>query len=521
MAHTTLVCPRFDPSFWGLEHALPLFRKHATMPVGALPLLAALTPSQHQVSLVDENVEPIDFERLTKSDIVALTGMSVQRYRMVEILKELKRRGCFTVVGGAWVSVKEDYFGELADVIFVGEAEESWPRFLNDWEEGRYERRYEQAEKTDMSQVPPPRYDLLKMDRYLFGNIQLSRGCPFQCEFCDIIVTFGRRPRFKTAQQIITELELLHSQKIQLVFIVDDNLIGNRKFIKAILPEIAAWQKRHGFPFLFTAEASLDLAEDEETMRLMLDANILSVFIGVESPNEEALRETKKFQNISTKRSLLERIHKVQNAGLEVMCGMILGFDHDDPSIFEWQRRFLKESHVTEASVGMLFAVPKTPLYTRLAAEGRLDTRDRSEFGTNVIPLKMSREMLRDNYIRLMEDIYHPEAYFERLENFIARKGFRFTSTHFQYLREHLLTRILTRMKYWVQWALFFYQLMRRVADPPLRAEYRRRLVNVLKTRREPFLLFAYAFKCAAHYHHYLLARQMAEHESPVLSSIQ
>jgi len=231
--------------------------------------------------------------------------MSVQRYRMVEILKELKRRGCFTVVGGAWVSVKEDYFGKLADVIFVGEAEESWPRFLNDWEQGRYERRYEQAEKTDMSQVPPPRYDLLKMDRYLLGGIQLTRGCPFQCEFCDIIVAFGRRMRVKTVDQIIAELELLHSHKMNLGMVVDDNLIGNRKLIKAVLPEIAAWQRRRGFPIVFATQVSLDLAEDEEMMRLMLDANIPIVFIGIESPNEEALRETKKFQNISKKRSIL------------------------------------------------------------------------------------------------------------------------------------------------------------------------------------------------------------------------
>ena len=187
----------------------------------------------------------------------------------------------------------------------MGEAEESWPRFLNDWEQGRYERRYEQAEKTDMSQVPPPRYDLLKMDRYLLGGIQLTRGCPFQCEFCDIIVAFGRRMRVKTVDQIIAELELLHSHKMNLGMVVDDNLIGNRKLIKAVLPEIAAWQRRRGFPIVFATQVSLDLAEDEEMMRLMLDANIPIVFIGIESPNEEALRETKKFQNISKKRSIL------------------------------------------------------------------------------------------------------------------------------------------------------------------------------------------------------------------------
>ena len=521
VASITLIDPKCDPSFWRFDHALPMFHKRATMPSAALPLVAALTPPEHQITLLDENVEPIDFERLAKSDIVCLTGMSVQRYRMVEILKEFKRRGCFTAVGGAWVTVKEDHFGELADVIFVGEAEESWPRFLKDWAQGRHQKRYEQAEKTDMRQVPMPRYDLLKMDRYLFGGIQLTRGCPYQCEFCDIIVTFGRRMRIKTVEQILAELELLYAHKIRLGMVVDDNLIGNRKLIKAVLPEIAAWQRRRGFPLLFATQVSLDLAEDEEMMRLMLDANISIVFIGIESPNEEALRETKKFQNVSKKRSILERIHHVQNAGFEVTCGMILGFDHDDVSIFEWHRQFIQASHITEALVGMLFAIPKTPLYSRLAADGRLDTADRSEFGTNVIPLRMSREALRNNYVKLMKQVYHPEAYFERLENFIARGGIQFTPNHAQYLREHSLAYLLTQSKYLVSSLFLFYELMRRVADPALRAEYRRRLLHALRAWRRPFAFFFYAFKCAMHYHYYSLIREMPEHVSPVYSSYQ
>ena len=249
----------------------------------------------------------------------------------------------------------------------------------------------------------------------------------------------------------------------------------------------------------------------------------LSEFWGAlhESPNEEALRETKKFQNISKKRSILERIHHVQNAGFEVTCGMILGFDHDDASIFEWQRQFIQDSHITEALVGMLFAIPKTPLHTRLPAEGRLDTANRSEFGTNVIPLKMSREMLRNNYVKLMKQIYRPEAHFERLENFIARGSFGFTPNHAQYLREHSLARLLTQTKYLISSLFLFYELMRKVADPSLRAEYRRRLLNSLRTWREPFVFFFYAFKCAMHYHYYSLIREMPEQVSPVYSSYQ
>ena len=197
MADIVLVNPRFNISYWGLEHALPLLHKRANLPTACLPLLAALTPAEHSISLVDENVEAIDYDRLARADIVGLTGMSVQRGRMREILTELKRRGVFTVVGGPWVTVEEDYFGSLADVIFVGEAEETWPRFLAEWRRGATPR-YEQAERTDMTQVPARGYDKLKMRHYLFGSLQILRGCPFQCEFCDIIVTFGRRPRLKT-----------------------------------------------------------------------------------------------------------------------------------------------------------------------------------------------------------------------------------------------------------------------------------------------------------------------------------
>src|SRR6201997_2542739 len=229
MANIVLINPRFEVSYWGLEHALPLLGKKCNIPTACLPLLAALTPPGHSVTIVDENVEPIDYDRLARADIVGLTGMTVQRARMREILRELKTRDVFTIVGGPWVTVQEDYFEGLADVIFVGEAERTWPQFLADWTAGNHQPRYEQAEPTDMTQVPVPRYDLLKMRHYLFGGVQFSRGCPFQCEFCDIIVTFGRKPRLKTAVQVIADLEALRAQHMRTAFIVDDNLIGNKK----------------------------------------------------------------------------------------------------------------------------------------------------------------------------------------------------------------------------------------------------------------------------------------------------
>ena len=330
MARIVIINPRFGPTYWGMENALPFMGKLANLPVACLPLLAALTPPEHSVTLMDEMVEPIDWELCDRADIVGVTGLSVQRFRMTEIITELKRRGCFVVVGGAWVTVEEDYFEGLADVVFVGEAEQTWPQFLCDWAEGQHQCRYEQLEKTDMTKVPTPRFDLLKLNRYAFGSLQFSRGCPFQCEFCDIIVTFGRRPRIKKAAQVVTELEAMWKTGLRIAFVVDDNLIGNRKAIKEILREVTRWQRRLGYPMTFFTEASIDLADDQELIDLMVEANFISTFIGIESPSEEALRETKKFQNVRDGGTLLEKVHRIQNAGLEVWCGMIMGFDSDD-----------------------------------------------------------------------------------------------------------------------------------------------------------------------------------------------
>jgi radical SAM superfamily enzyme YgiQ (UPF0313 family) len=370
MPDIVLINPRLEISNYGLEHALPFLGRKAVAPVASLPLLAALTPAGFQVTVIDENVEPIDFARCAAADIVGVTGMVVHRLRMREILVELKRRGCFTVVGGPWITVWEEDFGELADVVFIGEAEETWPQFLSDWRAGAWQRRYEQCQRTDMSRVPAPRLDLLKMDRYAFGNIQFSRGCPFTCEFCDIIVVFGRRPRFKTVPQVIAELDQLAGHGIDTVFVVDDNLVGNKKAIKQLLPLVIEWQEKNGYPMSFLAEASLDLADDPELLSLMVEANFSTVFVGIETPNEAALRETKKLQNLRKGGSMLDKVHAIQAAGLEVWSGMIVGFDSDRADIFEIQRRFVEEARIINALVNLLVAIPKTPLHERLTREG-------------------------------------------------------------------------------------------------------------------------------------------------------
>ncbi|MQA30884.1 MAG: DUF4070 domain-containing protein [Luteitalea sp.] len=518
-ADIVLINPRFEASYWGLEHALPLFGKRAAMPVASLPLLAALTPPEHRVSIVDENVQPLDFDRIARADIVGLTGMSVQRKRMREILEELKRRGAYAVVGGPWISVHERYFDGLASVIFVGEAEDTWPEFLRDWRGHAAKRRYEQTARTDMTRVPVPRYDLLAMRHYLFGSVQFSRGCPFQCEFCDIIVTFGRRPRLKTAEQIVSELEALLAQRIEIVFIVDDNLIGNKKAVTPLLETLGAWQEAHGFPFIFVTEASLDLAEDDRLMRLMLDANILSVFVGIETPNEASLIETRKHQNVKAGRTVVGRVREIQRAGLEVWSGMILGFDHDDETIFGAQREFLREARIAQAMVGMLYAIPKTPLHARLAAAGRLDPADDSPFGTNVIPAGLSREALRDGYVRLMQEIYEADAYFERLGAGLGNDAMSFAPARARYWRRHPLARLNRQGLNLIRAVGLYLRLMRRVEDRSLRSRYRREIVRDFLGHGDPGRLFGYVVRCALHYHHYSLSQQMARHQTALVNS--
>jgi radical SAM superfamily enzyme YgiQ (UPF0313 family) len=519
MADIVLINPRFEVSYWGLEHALPLMGKRANLPVACLPLLAALTPAGHTVTLLDENVEAIDYERVARADIVGVTGMSVQRFRAREILTELKRRGVFTVVGGPWVSVQEDYFGDLADVIFVGEAEETWPQFIADWQQGRHRQRYEQAQKSDMTRVPTPRFDLLKMKHYMFGSVQFSRGCPFQCEFCDIIVTFGRRPRLKTSAQIIAELEALRAQKIDIAFIVDDNLIGNKKAIKELLRELIAYQHANGYPFDFFTEASLDLAEDPELMELMTEANICNVFIGIESPNEKSLMETKKLQNVRPAGTLVERVHRIQKAGLEVWCGMIVGFDNDDATIFEAQRQFLKDARIATAMVGMLYAVPKTPLHARLAREGRLDRSDEPEFGTNVIPVQMSRAELRAGYVEVMNDIYSPDAYFERLEELFLKEKMPWNRAVKKYWRRHPWHWLKSQVVNIAFTVVLFARLMWCIPEASLRREYGKRLWKLVKARPDPGLAMFYIIKCMMHYHQHTMSREMAAGRTPIYNT--
>lgn len=407
-----LINPRFEPSYWGFDFALPLYPgdKRSTMISGSLSALAGMC-GEHDVTLVDENVEEIDWSSLSGYDIVGVTGMIVQKERMRQILLRLREMKVLTVVGGPLMSVQEEFFEGLCDVRFIGEAETTWPRFLHDFSHDlATDTRYEQAKPTDMTMVPRPRFDKLKVGRYASAALQYSRGCPFQCEFCDIIVIYGRKPRVKKPEQLVAELDDLRRAGFHSAFIVDDNFIGNKKKAKDLLEQIVPWMEEHKYPLRLTTEASIDLADDPELLDLMYRANFRSVFIGIETPRMDSLKETKKFQNVRGD-SLEAKLARIQAAGLDINAGFIVGFDNDDKAIFEDQFRFIQDNGITLAMVGMLQAIPSTPLYKRLEAEGRLVEEDPS---CNFVPKQMTRDELRQGYWDLVTRLYSPAAYLDR-----------------------------------------------------------------------------------------------------------
>jgi radical SAM superfamily enzyme YgiQ (UPF0313 family) len=416
-----LVAPRNPESFWTFDRILPSLKKKCVFPNLSLPTVAGITPSQHEVILCDENVEPVDFD--TDADIVGLTGYVIHARRIQEMAEEFRRRGKFVVAGGPYASLCPEELHGRVDVVFVDEAEYTWPQFLKDYEEGDWKPEYRQCEKPSMHDSPLPRFDLLKIDQYRTMTIQFARGCPFNCEFCDIIVMYGRRPRTKAVAQVMAEVGEIHRLGVRNIFVVDDNFIGNKPDAKQLLRALAEWQRERRYPIEFMTEVTLNIAQDDELLALMREANFTTIFIGIESPRAASLEETHKTQNL--RESLLDSVHRIQRAGLQVMAGMIVGFDHDDPSIFDEQFRFIQEARIPISMTGMLNAVPKTPLYQRLKEAGRLiaeSVGDQFVF-TNIVPEGMSRLQLYEGYKDLLKRLYSYRNYRRRVIQLVLNKG--------------------------------------------------------------------------------------------------
>jgi len=416
-----LITPKNPPSFWTYDGILPTLGKRCIFPNLSMPTVAGLTPPGHEVTICDENVEEIDWD--VEADVYGVTGYIVHKRRMHEIVDELRRRGRFVVVGGPYASLCPEEWRGRCDVLFVDEAEETWPAFVRDFEQGAWKTEYRPAEKPDLSAAPTPRFDLLKVDRYHALTIQFARGCPFQCEFCDIIVLYGRRPRAKAPAQVMREIEECHRLGAKQVFIVDDNFIGNKKLAKELLREMAAWSERHGHPIDFNTEVSLNVAQDAELLALMRAARFTTIFIGIESPRAASLQETHKTQNL--RGDLVEAVRRIQSYGIQIQAGMIVGFDHDDATIFEEQLRFVQEARIPISMTGMLQAMPQTPLHARMEREGRLvaeSTGDQFVF-SNIEPSAMSRLELYRGYRALLTQLYDFRVYRERTLAFLLGKG--------------------------------------------------------------------------------------------------
>jgi radical SAM superfamily enzyme YgiQ (UPF0313 family) len=416
-----LVTPRNPSSFWTYDEILPVLDKRCIFPNLSMPTVAGLTPGEHEVTLCDENVEEIDFD--VEADIVGVTGYIIHKPRMLEIIEEFRRRGRFVVVGGPFASLCPDELRGHGDALFLDEAEETWPRFLEDFAAGCPKSEYRAERKPDMTLSPMPRFDLLKVDRYHAMTIQFARGCPFNCEFCDIIVIYGRRPRVKGVAQMMKEIEECHRLGATQVFLVDDNFIGNKKLAKKLLREMARWGRERDYPLDFQTEMSLNVSEDEELLELLRAANFTTIFIGIESPRRESLAETRKTQNL--RGDLVENVRRIHAYGIQVQAGMIVGFDHDDETIFEEQLRFIQEARIPVSMTGLLQALPETPLHARVEREGRLLTESTGDqfVLSNIEPLRMSRRELYEGYRWLIEQLYDFRNYRSRALGFLLHRG--------------------------------------------------------------------------------------------------
>ncbi len=415
-----LVYPQYPETFWSFKNALKFISKKAAFPPLGLLTVAAMLPKEWERKLADMNTTSLSDRDIKWADYVFISAMAVQKDSVRSIIKRCQRLGARIVAGGPLFTMGYQEFDGV-DHFVLNEAEITLPPFLEDLKNGCAKHIYASDEWPSINTTPIPSWELVDMRKYSSMSVQYSRGCPFDCEFCDITVINGHAPRTKDKDQLLRELDALCTRGWQSpVFIVDDNFIGNKRKLKAqILPAIIEWMKEKEYPFSFLTEASINLADDEELMRLMVEANFDTVFVGIETPNEGSLAECGKFQNKN--RDLLASVKKLQNHGLQVQGGFIIGFDNDPPSIFENQISFIQTSGIVTAMVGLLNAPPGTRLHRRLKGENRLlsdFSGDNTDCSINFVP-KMNYETLMSGYREIISTIYTPKRYYERLKTFL------------------------------------------------------------------------------------------------------
>ncbi|WP_319476578.1 DUF4070 domain-containing protein [Marispirochaeta aestuarii] len=470
-----LVYPEFPETFWSYKRALKFVLKKSGSPPLGLLTVAAMLPADWNIELVDMNVSSLRTTSIRRADLVFVGGMSIQKDSARRVIERCAGIGVKTVAGGPLFTTGWESFPE-ADYFVLNEAELTLPEFLQDIQRGSAKRIYSTERWADLADTPLPRWDLIKTKKYASLSIQHSRGCPFNCEFCDITLLYGRQTRIKTSSRITAELDNIYSTGWRdNVFFVDDNFIGNKSVLKKeTLPAIIRWMEKHRYPFTFNTQASINIADDEELLHLMGKAGFNRVFVGIETPNEASLKECSKVQNIN--RDMLASIRKINKHGIEVQGGFIVGFDSDPASIFEDQIRFIQESTVVTAMVGLLTALKGTQLYQRLKRENRLtaeETGNNTDLSINFRPA-MKLDTLLKGYKRIVSTIYSPKYYYKRIKEFLKiysppiRKFFRFRPVHiFALIRSVILLGIIgkERLQYW---KLMLWTILRRPRCFPL-----------------------------------------------------
>ncbi len=468
------VYPQFPVTFWGFKYALRFISRKSTSPPLGLLTIAAMLPEEWEKRFVDLNTSRLKDKHIRWADYIFISGMALQRRSAREVIDRCKIFNKKIVAGGPLFTTEPDIFDDV-DHLFIGEAEDTMPQFINDLKNNKLKHIYRAESYPDITKTPVPLWKLVNKKKYSLMNIQYSRGCPFNCEFCNVTILNGHRPRTKTREQIIRELEALYNWGWRdAVFFVDDNFIGNKKKLKQdILPAVHQWMKEHRYPFTFSTQLSIDLADDEELIDLMIKSGFQTVFVGIESPNEESLQECAKKQNIA--RDLIASIKKIQGFGIEVQAGFILGFDSDPESIFVRLTDFIQNTGIVTAMVGLLNAPKGSKLYARLQAEKRLikeTSGDNTDFSLNFIP-RMDYKTLIQGYKNVLSNIYSPRHYYNRVKKFLTEfepprlRPIYFRPVHLKaFLKSIWYLGIIGREKLYY-WRLFFWSLVKKINTFP------------------------------------------------------
>ncbi|HEX9062447.1 MAG TPA: B12-binding domain-containing radical SAM protein [Clostridia bacterium] len=462
-------------TFWSFSHALKFVSKKSNFPPLGLITIAPMLPDTWEKRLVDMNTTHLTDKDILWADFVFISAMVIQKDSARSIIDRCKALGVKTVAGGPLFTCEHSEFDDV-DHLMLGEGELIIPEFIADLEKGNPKHMYTAVGWADLAQTPVPSWELVDMKKYSTMNIQYSRGCPYNCEFCNVTTLFGHTPRTKSKEQIITELDVIYNNGWKGgVFFVDDNFIGNRKKLKEdILPALIQWMEKRKHPFSFLTEVSINLSDDEELMQLMVRAGFDSVFVGIETVSEESLAECSKHQNKN--RDMVECVKKMQRYGLQVQGGFIVGFDSDNPTIFKRMIDFIQESGIVTAMVGLLNAPKGTQLYQRLASEGRISSSfsgDNTDLSINFKP-RMNEEVLVDGYKSIIHTIYSPKHYYERIMNFLGEykpvklSMPRFSLNEFTALikANYYMGIVGRERKYY--WKLFMWSLFKRPTVFPL-----------------------------------------------------